>query len=67
MTFEDLGNLIEKCRSDFGVDIEIDLDTVRRTGGTPYSAWHCAIGTIHYDRQDRQGSAAARCSISRAR
>jgi len=51
VTFEDLGNMIEKCRADFGVDIEIDLDRIRRQGEA-FSRWHCAIGTIHYDRQN---------------
>ncbi|MGE3509517.1 MAG: patatin-like phospholipase family protein [Vicinamibacterales bacterium] len=51
VTFEDLGNMIEKCRADFGVDIEMDLDRIRRQGGA-FSQWHCAIGTIRYDRQD---------------
>ncbi len=52
VTFEDLGNLIEKCRSDFGVDIVIDLDKLRRIASEPFASWHCAIGTIHYERQD---------------
>jgi hypothetical protein len=30
VTFEDLGNAIERCRADFGVDIEIDLATCAR-------------------------------------
>jgi hypothetical protein len=51
VTFEDLGNAIEKCRSDFGVDIEIDLTNIRR-GTSRFSEWHCAIGTIRYDSQD---------------
>ena len=29
VTFGDLGNAIEKCRSDFGVDIEIDVSKIR--------------------------------------
>ena len=29
VTFEDLGNAIERCRADFGVDIEIDLGKLR--------------------------------------
>ena len=51
VTFEDLGNAIEKCRADFGVDIEIDLTNVRLGTGR-FSAWHCAIGAIRYDSQD---------------
>ena len=32
-TFEDLGNLIRKCRTDFGIRIEIDLDSLRLAQG----------------------------------
>ncbi|HZI80988.1 MAG TPA: patatin-like phospholipase family protein [Vicinamibacterales bacterium] len=49
VTFEDLGNAIERCRADFGVDIEIDL-TRLRPGPDRRAEWHCAIGTIRYDR-----------------
>jgi hypothetical protein len=49
VTFEDLGNAIERCRADFGVDIEIDLSKLR-PGPDRRSEWHCAIGTIRYDR-----------------
>jgi hypothetical protein len=49
VTFEDLGNAIERCRADFGVDIEIDLANLR-PGPDRRSEWHCAIGTIRYDR-----------------
>ena len=49
VTFEDLGNAIERCRADFGVDIEIDLAKLR-PGPDRRSEWHCAIGTIRYDR-----------------
>jgi hypothetical protein len=49
VTFEDLGNAIERCRADFGVDIEIDLGKLR-PGTDRHSAWHCAVGTIRYDR-----------------
>jgi len=52
LKFGDLGNAIEKCRSDFGVDIEIDIDRLRMQKDTGKSQWHCAIGTIHYERVD---------------
>ena len=51
VTFEDLGNAIERCRADFGVDIEIDLGKLRRRCRRR-SERHCAIGTIRYDRLD---------------
>lgn len=53
VTFEDLGNAIEKCRSDFGINIEIDLSRLRPQGDSRFSGSHCAIGTIRYDDIDR--------------
>ena len=53
VTFGDLGNAIEKCRSDFGVDIEIDVSKIRPAPGGTTSEWHCAVGSIRYDRQNR--------------
>lgn len=51
--FEDLGNAIRKCRADFGVEIDINLNSIRpRPAETVQnkllSAAHCAIGTIIY-------------------
>ncbi|MGA7795160.1 MAG: patatin-like phospholipase family protein [Candidatus Acidiferrales bacterium] len=53
MQFGDLGNAIEKCRVDFGVDIEIDVENLRCDPTTMRSQWHCAIGRIRYDKVDR--------------
>ena len=52
LAFEDLGGLIRKCRTDFGVDIEIDVDQIRRKGTGKLSQWHVAIGRIRYDYVD---------------
>ena len=52
-SFEDLGNLIHKCRIDLGIAIDIDLDAVRRSGGNR-CRWHCAIGRIRYDLVDEK-------------
>ena len=52
MTFSDLGNAIEKCRTDFGVDLEIDVRQLRRTPESGKSTWHCAVGQIHYESRD---------------
>lgn len=48
MSFEDLGNAIRKIRIDFGIDIEMDLNMLRRKGDQ-FSQWHHAFGTIRYD------------------
>ena len=53
VTFEDLGNAIERCRADFAVDIDVDLGNLR-PGPDRRSAWHCAVGTIRYDRLERR-------------
>ena len=50
--FDDLGNAVRKCRTDLGVEIEIDVhDLVPEEGRT--SARHCAVGTIHYPHGPR--------------
>lgn len=52
--YSGLGNAIEKCRTDFGVDIEIDVDQIRPDPETGLSHWHCAVGRIRYARRDPQ-------------
>ena len=48
--FEDLGNAIERCRADFGVDIEIDIEQIRAAADSKKSKSHCAVGMIHYEK-----------------
>ena len=48
VTFEDIGNAVRKCRTDFGVEIKIDLNPLRPVGGLKRSAQHYAVGTIDY-------------------
>ncbi|MCC6862899.1 MAG: patatin-like phospholipase family protein [Bryobacterales bacterium] len=50
--FENLGNAIRKCRSDLGIEIELDVDRIRRQEESGRSPWHCAVGTIHYESVD---------------
>jgi predicted acylesterase/phospholipase RssA len=45
-----LANVIRKCRTDFDVEIEIDLDPIRRKDST--SSAHCAVGSIRYPEPD---------------
>lgn len=45
---EDLGNLIRKCRIDFGVEIEIATDSIRDRDVKGGSHTHCVVGKIHY-------------------
>ena len=55
-SFEDLGNAIERCRRDFGV--EITLRAQRDLGASPelpYRKEHFAIGEIRYPGQQAKG------------
>lgn len=51
-TFEDLGNAIRKCQIDLGIEIEIDPGAIVPDPETGRSLFHCAVGTIHYERLD---------------
>jgi hypothetical protein len=45
--FEDLGNAVQKCRTDFGVDIDIDVSGLR-INEAGVSLRSCALGRIAY-------------------
>jgi hypothetical protein len=47
---ENLGNAIEKCRTDLGVNIDIPVDDLRPDPITRLSRAHFAMGTIHYQQ-----------------
>jgi hypothetical protein len=48
-TFGDLANMVEKCRVDFGVQIEMsDYSTIKPASADGLSATHFAVGKIHY-------------------
>ena len=47
MQFGGLANAIRKCRIDFGVDIDIDVEPIRR-GPDGFSRMHYAVGEIRY-------------------
>lgn len=51
--FDDLGNMIRKCRIDFGVEIEIELTSLFGEGDSNLSAESHAVGTIYYNKNDR--------------
>lgn len=55
--FEGLGNAIEKCRTDLGVDIDLDVEAIRQRDERGHSRWHCAVGRIRYDRTDEEAHA----------
>lgn len=54
-TFSGLANAVRKCRTDFGVEIEIDLEQVRRVLDEPWGKFHCAVGTITYPPDQTPG------------
>jgi hypothetical protein len=45
--FADLGNAVQKCRVDFGVDINLDVSALRPQANG-LAARSCAVGTIEY-------------------
>ena len=49
--FADLGLLIAKCRSDFGIRIEIGTEALHLSVDGRVR-WHCAVGKIHYKDVD---------------
>ena len=50
--FGDLHNAVERCRTDFGVEIEVDTSELRPDDGISQS--HFAVGKIHYVRGSEQ-------------
>jgi hypothetical protein len=46
LAFEGLGGAIRKCRADFGVEINLTPEPIRRVDGR--SQAHCVVGTIQY-------------------
>lgn len=55
LEFNGLGNVIRRCRSDFGIEIRFEnLEPIGRADGELFSRWHCAVGTIHYEDADQR-------------
>ena len=56
LEFSGLSNAIRKCRSDFGVEIEIDVEPIRAAADSRLSNRHCAVGRVIYpDERTRSG------------
>jgi hypothetical protein len=51
-TFGGLASAIRKCRTDFGVEIDIDLQHIKPKVG--FSQAHCAVGRIYYQERSRE-------------
>ena len=52
LTFGSLGAAIRKCRADFGVEIDINPDPIRRDADR-FSHAHCVVGRIIYPEAER--------------
>lgn len=53
MKFEDLGNALRKVRIDLGVQINLDVEMLRKQAETNLSKWHCVADTIHYSDTEK--------------
>jgi hypothetical protein len=51
LTFSSLGGAIRKCRADFGVEIDINPDSIR-LGANTFSKTHCVVGSITYPEDE---------------
>jgi hypothetical protein len=49
--FEDLANAIRKCRTDFGVEIDLDVRQIAATDALRYNGAPCAVGSIRYSEE----------------
>lgn len=55
-SFQDLGNAIDKCRRDFGVQIHLRAQRdISAEGGKGFRSGHYAIGEIEYPGQNAKG------------
>ena len=52
LKFGELGSVIEKCRTDFDIDIDINVDPLRLKPDSTLNGQHCVLGTIRYDKTD---------------
>lgn len=52
LDFGGIAMAIRKCRTDFGVDIDLDLRAIRKTADAAWSGVHCVVGTIAYPNED---------------
>jgi len=46
--FEDLANAIRKCRTDLGIEIDLDVRQIASIDAQRYNAAPCAVGSVRY-------------------
>jgi glycerophosphoryl diester phosphodiesterase len=51
---EDLATLVRQCRTDFGVEIDIDIHRICERKDERISQTHCVVGRIHYHHIPRR-------------
>ncbi len=49
--FEDLGNAIRKCRTDLGVEIDLDVRQIAAMDALHYNGAPCAVGSVRYSEE----------------
>jgi hypothetical protein len=54
--FGDLGNMIRKCRSDLGVEIDLDVAALKPHKKTKFATAHGVVGKIRYPGPDNEGN-----------
>jgi hypothetical protein len=52
---EGIGGAVRKCRSDFGVVIDLNLDVLKPLGDPATSMLHFSVGTVRYPGHDKCG------------
>jgi Patatin-like phospholipase len=52
LAFEGIAMALRKCRTDFGVEIDLDLRAIRKLVESGLSSVHCVVGTILYPNED---------------
>jgi hypothetical protein len=52
-TFSGIGNAIKKCRTDLGIDIDLDTSKIAPRKAGRWSEQHCVVGKIHYENADQ--------------
>ncbi|HEY3516776.1 MAG TPA: hypothetical protein VGL98_06975, partial [Gammaproteobacteria bacterium] len=50
--FEDLANAIRKCRTDLGIEIDLDVRQIASIDSQRYNVAPCAVGSIRYSDEE---------------
>ena len=53
--FDDLGNLVRKCRTDLDVDIDIDVSSIREVDDQGLHGARFAVGHVDYGKREGSG------------